>query len=138
MRCLSLCHSSNSPHRDIKNSLQYFLSQPESNCSTLRTHRPVVEKNRSLRSSIDSYNSNTLELISRFDEVEKKFSTLVAKKTSLNAQIGANTSSQEAIITKKEELQSQAQQLIAEYHTKSATLIHSQLGPAKGSSVSSH
>lgn len=86
---------------DTKDSLQAFLARLESNCSALKTHKPKVDRYRTLRTSMDSYTYNAHNLLSRLDRLEAEYNALVATAADLQTQLSSNLDRQDAIIAEQ-------------------------------------
>lgn len=109
--------------REAKDALQSFLQRLEGNCSALKTHKPVVEQYKTLRESIDSYNTNVMGLLDRIDKLEAEFNMLVTAAADLQKQLEVNVHRQEEIGSEQAELHTQSQQLITDYLANNKALV---------------
>lgn len=85
----------------MKIALQSFLLRLESNCSTVKTHRPIVEQYKNLQDSINSYNANVMGLLDLIDKLEAEFNALTDAAAELQPQLDANTLRQQEIGTEQ-------------------------------------
>lgn len=83
--------------REAKDTFQSFLQCLEGNYLTLKMYKPVIESYKTLRESINSYNTNVMGLLDRIDKLEAEFNMLVTATVDLQKQLEVNVHCQEEI-----------------------------------------